>query len=211
MRTNVHKSRKLLQTLHTKLNYTVHYHTLQLYVQRGLKITKVHRVLQFRQSNPMSHTMVSWFEQDFYKLMINSAYGKICESKRNRNRLFILRASEEVIEKVAKPTMSSFSVFGENLASVSFRPTKFIWTDLVLLERLYWIWLNVSCLTFIVLLWEITSNVLFCTVTRILHSSVFILLTYMRNMSRKNCWTTFISLISQIPIPFWYPQQDGHA
>ncbi len=136
MRTNVQKSKKLLQTLHKKFNYTVHYRTLQLYVQLGLKITKVHRVLQFRQSKWLQPYVTyngelrkqssNRFEQDFYKLMNNSAYGKTCESKRNRNRLFILRTREEVLEKVAKPTMSSFKIFGENLASVSFRPTKIL-------------------------------------------------------------------------------------
>ncbi len=50
MRTNVQKSKKILRTSHKKCNYTVHYRTLQKYVQLGLKIIKVHRVLQFRQS-----------------------------------------------------------------------------------------------------------------------------------------------------------------
>ena len=39
---------KLVQTLFTKKNHTVHYITLKLYVDLGLKFTKVHRVLQFK-------------------------------------------------------------------------------------------------------------------------------------------------------------------
>ena len=40
---------KLVQTLFAKKYYTVHCITLKLYVDRGLKVTKVHRVLQFKQ------------------------------------------------------------------------------------------------------------------------------------------------------------------
>ena len=40
---------KLVQTLFAKKNYTVHCITLKLYVDLGLKVTKIHRVLQFKQ------------------------------------------------------------------------------------------------------------------------------------------------------------------
>ena len=40
---------KLVQTLFAKKNYTVHYITLKLYVDPALKVTKVQRVLQFKQ------------------------------------------------------------------------------------------------------------------------------------------------------------------
>ena len=38
-------SKKLIQTLSDKTNYTLHYITLKLYVSLGLQVTKVHRVL----------------------------------------------------------------------------------------------------------------------------------------------------------------------
>ena len=41
------RSYKLLQTLFNKEHYTLHYLTLKLYVDLGLQVTTVHRVLQF--------------------------------------------------------------------------------------------------------------------------------------------------------------------
>ena len=43
------KSKKLLQTMFAKPHYTLHYLTLKLYSELGLKVTKVHRVLRFLQ------------------------------------------------------------------------------------------------------------------------------------------------------------------
>ena len=88
------KVKKLIQTMYPKKNYTLHYLTLQLYVQLGLKVTEVHRVLQFNQAKWLKPYIElntekrkraqNKFEEDFYKLLSNSAYGKTSEGKRNR-------------------------------------------------------------------------------------------------------------------------------
>ena len=57
-----------------------------------MKLTKVHRILKFKKSNWLKEYIKfntekrkeakDKFSQDFFKLLINSAYGKTMETKR---------------------------------------------------------------------------------------------------------------------------------
>ena len=77
---------KLITSFHDKLDYGVSYRLLKLYIQNGLIITKINRVLEFRQDKFMESYIMkntterakakNEFEKDFYKLMNNSVYGK---------------------------------------------------------------------------------------------------------------------------------------
>lgn len=66
---------KILTTLEDKENYVVHYKTLQLYLQLGLKLKKIHKVLEFKQeafmkpyvefNSNMRQKATSTFEKNF--------------------------------------------------------------------------------------------------------------------------------------------------
>ena len=119
---------KLIPTLSNKEKYVLHYRNLQLYTDLGLKITKVHRVLEFNQSawlkqyidfNTEKRTNAkNAFEKDFFKLMNNAIYGKCCENLCKRIDVRLVTDEIKLLKMAAKPTYVSSKIFNENLVAV---------------------------------------------------------------------------------------------
>ena len=119
---------KLIPTLSNKEKYVLHYRNLQLYLDLGLKINKVHRVLEFNQSpwlkeyisfNTIKRTQAkNSFEKDFFKLMNNSVFGKTMENIRKRVDVRLITDEKKLLKMVSKPTYVSSKIFNENLVAV---------------------------------------------------------------------------------------------
>jgi len=85
---------KLIPNLNDKIKYVTHYVNLKLYIRLGMKLKRVHRVLQFDQSPWMKpyidfntnkrRQATTDFERDFYKLLNKSVFGKTMKNLRNR-------------------------------------------------------------------------------------------------------------------------------
>ena len=119
---------KLIPTLRDKKEYVLHYRNLQLYLDLGLKIKKVHRVLKFDQSpwlkqyidfntEKRKHAKNS-FEKDFFKLMNNSICGKTMENLCKRVDVRLVTNENKLDKLTSKPTYVSSKIFNENLMAV---------------------------------------------------------------------------------------------
>jgi hypothetical protein len=120
--------RKLVPNLHDKKNYIVHYRNLQLYVQLGLIVTKVNRVLSFSQK-PWMKEFIDFntvkrqqakndFERDFFKLMNNAVFGKTMENVRKRKNIDLVFDEVKCLKLLAKPQFESAKIINENLVLV---------------------------------------------------------------------------------------------
>ena len=108
---------KLIATLHNKNKYIVHYRYLKTLLKNGFKLTKIHRAISFYQEPWMKKyielnterrkTAKSDFEKNFYKLMVNSCYGKMLENCRNRRDFHLVYKPNLVQRWVNKPNFKN--------------------------------------------------------------------------------------------------------
>ncbi|XP_065667722.1 uncharacterized protein LOC136088013 [Hydra vulgaris] len=107
-RVNIDKVEKLVPNLENKKTYVTHYENLKLYERLDLKITKIHRVLSFKQSSWLSEYIelntnlrtkaTNDFEKDFFKLMNNSVFGKTMENIANRVDVRLVTNRNEAVK-----------------------------------------------------------------------------------------------------------------
>ena len=103
--TEVVDVKKLIPNLGNKTNYVAHYRNLQLYLSLGMKLTKIHRVLKFKQFDWMKKYIdfntekktnaANDFEKDFFKLIINSVYRKTMQNLQKRINVWLVNNAED--------------------------------------------------------------------------------------------------------------------
>ncbi|KAE9522580.1 hypothetical protein AGLY_017002 [Aphis glycines] len=122
------KVKKLLTTLLPKKNYIVHYKNLKQAISHGLKLVKIHRAIRFSQKKWMSSYIEfctkmrteakNEFEKEFWKLLINSVFGKCMENVRTRTSIKLVSSGKKANKLMAKTNFKDRTIYSKNLMAI---------------------------------------------------------------------------------------------
>jgi hypothetical protein len=127
--------KKLMCTLNDKKKYCEHYRLLKYYVQLGVKIDHIHRVMAFQQEaylepyvnfNIRKRTEAAErgdpFEKELFKLMNNSLYGKQLENVRKRRNISLVSDVKSFEKNVRKSSFDDWGCISDDILLVSNTP-----------------------------------------------------------------------------------------
>ena len=106
---------------------------LKFDVRHGMVIEKIHEIISFKQSKLLEkyfsfntqkrHKAKNDFEKEFFKLLVNAAFGKFLENVRNRLEIEIIETHDyqKIIKQQSKLTFNGIHKPYENCDSYSFK------------------------------------------------------------------------------------------
>jgi len=122
---------KLVPHLGARSHYVVHSAALKFYLEQGMELVRVHRCISFHQTQWMKPYVdlcsnlralaTNEFERDFFKIMVNSVYGKTVENQSKRTDIKIVHSRAQCKKLSEKPQCTGFRIFSEHLAAVQSR------------------------------------------------------------------------------------------
>jgi len=128
------KTKKLYANLDGKTKYVIHYRNLQQCLRHGLKLKKIHRILEFNQSpwlkkyidlnTELRKQAKNDFEKNLFKLLNNCIYGKTIENVEKRKNIKLVDRWEDegnfhcARALVAKPNLQDVIYFTDSLAAL---------------------------------------------------------------------------------------------
>ena len=103
-------------------------------LNHGLKLSKVHRVIEFRQEDWLKPYIMmktelrmhveNDFEKEFYKLMNNSVFGKTMENVRKHRDIKLVTTEKRRLKLASEPNYHTTTHFSENLIAIEMKKTK---------------------------------------------------------------------------------------
>jgi hypothetical protein len=123
-----HQSEKLVSTFLPRNNYVLHSANLALYLNLGMKLTKIHRILSFTQSTFL-RTYIQFctakrtaskseFRKRLFKSFSNSNFGKFIEQTRSHLDCHIVTDKAKFEKWAACPRYSSFKILAGDIVAV---------------------------------------------------------------------------------------------
>jgi len=116
---------KLVPHFLPRKNYICHAQNLKFYVEKGLIVSKIHRILSFKQkpwlksyvdfNSTKRRNSTTEFERVFYKLCVNAVFGKGMESVRKRMNVQVVNSRKKAERLISKARFLSHDILGSKL------------------------------------------------------------------------------------------------
>ena len=120
--------------LHNKKKYVVHIKSLQQTLNNGLKLKRVHRIIEFSQKAWLKsyidmHTELRKlakgdFEKDLFKLMNNAVFGKAMENIRKHRNIKLVTTDKKRNKLVSEPNYLTINYISEDLSIIEMIKTR---------------------------------------------------------------------------------------
>ena len=120
--------------LHNKKKYVVHIKSLKRALNHGLKLKKVHRIIEFNQkpwlkpyidmNTELRKLANDDFEKDLFKLMNNAVFGKTMENIRKHRDIKLVTTDKKRNKLVSEPNYHTMNYISEDLSIIEMNKTK---------------------------------------------------------------------------------------
>ena len=132
-RMEINKCKKLVCNLYNKKKYVAHINTLKQALNHGLKLKKIHRVIEFNQeawlkpyidrNTELRKLAKNDFEKDLFKLMNNSVFGKTMENMRKHRDIKLVTTDRKRSKLVSEPNYHTINLISEDLSIIEMKKT----------------------------------------------------------------------------------------
>ena len=133
-RMEINMCKKLVCNLYDKKKYVVHIKSLKQALNHGLKLNKIHRVIEFNQkawlkpyldvNTELRKLAKNDFEKDHFKLMNDSVLGKAMENIRNHRNINLVTTDKKRSKLVSEPNYHTINLISEYLSITEIKKTK---------------------------------------------------------------------------------------
>ena len=130
----INNTKKLVCNLNDKKNYIVHINVLKKALDHGLKLKKVHRIIEFKQeawlkeytdaNTELRKKATNDFEKDFFKLMNNAVFGKTMENVGKYRDIKLVKYDKKRNKLVSEPNFHTMKLIDNNFAIIEMKKVK---------------------------------------------------------------------------------------
>ena len=121
----IDKCKKLVRNLLNKKKYVLHINSLKHALNHGLKLKKIHRIIELNQeawlkpyidmNTELRKLASNDFEKDFFKLMNNAVFGKTMENIRKHRDIKLVTTNKRRSKLVSEPNYHTIYLISEDL------------------------------------------------------------------------------------------------